>query len=69
VEGQLQHTFGNNIRVVRKEHGLSQEAFAHRLGIHPTYLGGLERGERNVTLRTIERLATQLGVDPVELLH
>ncbi len=48
---------------------MSQETFADVLEVHRTYMGGLERGERNVTLRTIERLAERLGVDPVELLR
>jgi transcriptional regulator with XRE-family HTH domain len=49
--------------------GMSQEAFADVLGVHRTYMGGLERGERNVTLRTIERLAARLGTDALDLLN
>jgi transcriptional regulator with XRE-family HTH domain len=47
---------------------MSQEAFADVLGIHRTYMGGLERGERNITLKTVERIALALGVDPADLL-
>jgi transcriptional regulator with XRE-family HTH domain len=47
---------------------LSQEEFADRLDIHRTYMGGLERGERNVTLKTVERIARSLGIDPADLL-
>jgi transcriptional regulator with XRE-family HTH domain len=47
---------------------LSQEAFADELGYHRTYIGGLERGERNLSLKAVERLAEQLGMDPLELL-
>jgi transcriptional regulator with XRE-family HTH domain len=65
VEGELQRRLGANLAAVRKGLGLSQEAFADVLGIHRTYVGGLERGERNVTLRTVERLAGSLGV-PVD---
>jgi transcriptional regulator with XRE-family HTH domain len=47
---------------------MSQEAFADVLGIHRTYMGGIERGERNLTLQTIERLAESLRVSPLDLL-
>jgi len=48
---------------------LSQEAFADLVGVHPTYMGGLERGERNLTLRSVERIAESIPVDPLELLR
>jgi len=47
---------------------MSQEEFADALDIHRTYVGGLERGERNVTLKTMERIADALGMDPCDLL-
>jgi len=68
VEGDLQRRLGRNLRDHRRVLGLSQEAFADAIGVHRTYMGGLERGERNVTLRTVERLAARLGLDPAELL-
>lgn len=68
MEGDLQRRLGQNLRRLRKAKGLSQEAFADTVPIHRTYMGGLERGERNVTLRTVERIASSLGVDPAELL-
>ena len=46
----------------------SGEGFADALGVHRTYLGGLERGERNLTLQTLEALAEQLHVEPLALL-
>ena len=67
-DGELQRTVGANLRRLRTERGLSQEAFADQLGYHRTYIGGVERGERNLTLRTVERLAGILGVEPLELL-
>jgi len=67
-DGDLQRTVGDNLRRLRTERGLSQEAFAHEVGFHRTYVGGVERGERNLTLRTVERLADVLGVQPLELL-
>lgn len=69
MEGELQQRLGANLRSLRLAEGLSQEAFADLLGVHRTYMGGLERGERNVTLRTVERLAGRLGVSPDILLE
>lgn len=68
-EGHLQRTLGKNLRAWRTEQGLSQEAFADVLGYHRTYVGGLERGERNVTLKSLERIASALGRDPVDLVR
>ena len=68
VEGDLQCRLGRNLRARRESKGLSQEEFADLVGIHRTYVGGLERGERNVTLRTVERLVERLGVDAAALL-
>jgi transcriptional regulator with XRE-family HTH domain len=68
VEGDLQRVLGANLRRLRRARGLSQEAFADVLGMHRTYVGGLERGERNVSLRALERYAEGLGVEPTELL-
>ena len=67
MEGDLQRRLGANLRALRKAKGMSQEAFADALAIHRTYVGGLERGERNVTLKTVERIASALGVDPADL--
>ncbi|HEY2332619.1 MAG TPA: helix-turn-helix transcriptional regulator [Acidimicrobiales bacterium] len=68
MEGDLQAAVGRNLRRLRQERGLSQEAFAEVLGVHRTYMGGVERGERNLTLRSLERIAARLDVDPVMLL-
>jgi transcriptional regulator with XRE-family HTH domain len=69
VEGQLQRTLGRNLREYRQRRGLSQEAFAVTLAVHRTYMGGLERGERNLTLRSVERIAARLGIEPLDLLR
>jgi transcriptional regulator with XRE-family HTH domain len=69
MDGDLQRTFGQNLRSYREAQGLSQEAFADVLGVHRTYLGGVERGERNLTLRSVERLASRLGMEPLTLLQ
>ncbi|MDX2358936.1 helix-turn-helix transcriptional regulator [Dietzia sp. PP-33] len=55
--------FGRRIRGTRLEAGLSQEELAHRVGLHRTYIGSVERGERNIGLLNIAALATVLQVD------
>jgi transcriptional regulator with XRE-family HTH domain len=69
VDGKLQRTLGRNVRRIREERGFSQEAFADLIGWHRTYVGGIERGERNLTLKAVERIADRLGIDPMELLR
>ena len=66
--GDLQKAVGRNLRAYRLERGLSQEALAEVLGVHRTYMGGIERGERNLTLKSVERMAQQIGIDPRALL-
>lgn len=66
--GDLQKRVGQNLRAHRQALGLSQEAFADVAGVHRTYMGGLERGERNLTLQSLEQLSERIGVDPEELL-
>ena len=63
----LSQYVGKNVRRLRHELGLSQEEFADRCGLHRTYVGAIERGERNITLATLARLASTLSVDPREL--
>jgi len=69
MEGDLQRNVGRNLRAYRKAEGLSQEAFAEVLGVHRTYMGGVERGERNLTLKSVERIAAKLDLEPLELLQ
>lgn len=59
--------FGAQVRSLREQAGLSQEALAAKAGIHRTYMGGIERGERNLCLRNIIRLAEALEVQPRDL--
>ncbi|WP_264737341.1 helix-turn-helix domain-containing protein [Cytobacillus firmus] len=59
---------GNKVRVVRKSKELTQEELAEKCGLQYTYIGGIERGERNVSLQTLEKLAEGLNVHPYELL-
>jgi len=60
--------FAANLRSARLQHGLSQEGLAELADLHRTYVGSVERGERNISLQNVERLANALGVDPRELL-
>jgi transcriptional regulator with XRE-family HTH domain len=60
--------FGDNLRRFRKQLGLSQEALAELAGLHWTYVGSVERGERNVSIDNICRLAWAVGVDVRDLL-
>lgn len=59
--------FGAAVRDRRKELGLSQEALAHEVGLHRTYIGGVERGERNVALVNVFRLADTLQLPAADL--
>ena len=59
---------GENLLAYRQARDLSQEAMANLLGVHQTYMGGIERGERNLTLKSVERIAERLAIDPLALL-
>jgi len=60
--------FGDGVRKHRKRNGLSQESLAFEAGLDRTYIGGVERGERNISLLNIIKLAKALGVNPGRLL-
>jgi len=59
--------FGRRVRNLRESRGWSQEDFGFKIGIHRTYIGGIERGERNPTLTTIHKIAKALGVPAADL--
>ena len=59
--------FGLRVRELRTHRGWSQEAFADLAGLHRTYIGSVERGEQNISLQNIERLAATLEVSLAEL--
>lgn len=61
--------FAVNVRRKRLEFGLSQEELAEAAGVHRTYVGMLERGEKNVTIYNIEQIALALHVEPASLLQ
>ena len=58
--------FGTGVRAERKARGYSQEAFADHIGIDRSYMGGVERGERNLSLTNIMRIVTGLEMRPSE---
>jgi len=60
-------SFGIAVRKMRHDRGLSQEALAHLAGLDRSYMGGIERGEHNVALVNIKKIANALGV-PVHVL-
>lgn len=60
--------FGNAVRLRRQALGLSQEELAFRSGIDRTYIGGVERGERNLSLKNIARIAAALNFSIADLL-
>ena len=62
-------TLGKNIKQLREAKGLSQEGLADISGLHRTYIGGIERGERNVSIINIARLAQALEVDASRLVR
>lgn len=61
--------FGERVREIRKEKGLSQEELAHKADLHRTYIGMIERAEKNITLVNIEKIANALEVNIKELLE
>ena len=64
---ERRRVFGARLRALRQERGLSQEALADLAEIHRTYVGSVERGERNIALDNIWALADALGVSAAEL--
>jgi transcriptional regulator with XRE-family HTH domain len=64
---QIQKHFGERVRELRKQKGLSQEALALACELDRTYIGGVERGERNISLINIYKIAVALGVEAREL--
>lgn len=68
MNNKLSAIVGNNIKKYRKKLGISQEELAEKAGLHRTYIGGIERGERNITLDSLQVIALALDVAPIELI-
>lgn len=67
-EQAYKNALGQAVRRLRKAKGFSQEGFADEVGLHRTYMGSIERGEQNLTIRNIVRVADHLGILPSQLL-
>ena len=67
--GDPRTTFGKQVRKLRLERGLSQEKLAELANLHRNYVGGVERGERNIAIINIVALAHALRVKPAKLLE
>ncbi len=61
--------FGEKVRITRKEKGLSQEELAHKANLHRTYIGMIERAEKNITLVNIEKVANALEISIKDLFN
>jgi transcriptional regulator with XRE-family HTH domain len=61
--------FGNKVKEERQKRGYSQEELASRAGVHRTYIGMIERAEKNITLLNIEKIANALNITIIELLR
>jgi transcriptional regulator with XRE-family HTH domain len=59
--------FGKKVAKMRKQQNLSQEELAYKCGVHRTYIGSIERGEKSPTLNTIEKIAKGLNVNIIDL--
>ena len=68
MDNELLIKFGRKVRETRKEKGLSQEELAHKADLHRTYIGMIERAEKNITLLNIEKIAIALDVSVSYLL-
>ena len=64
---KIAEIFGRRVRSLRKSRGLSQETLSEMCDLHPTYIGQIERGEKNASLETIMRICGGLNVSPSEL--
>jgi transcriptional regulator with XRE-family HTH domain len=64
---EVHKKLGTRIAELRKKHGFSQEAFAHECGFHRSYMGALERGEKNITLAMTNKVARALKMSLSEL--
>jgi transcriptional regulator with XRE-family HTH domain len=64
---KLKKIFSNNVRKYRIKQNLSQEELAEKAGVHRTYIGSVERGERNVTINVMEKICAALGIPITDL--
>ena len=67
MKSKIDIQFGSRIAELRKQLNISQEELAERCGVHRTYIGSIERGEKSPTLNTIEKFARGLNVELIDL--
>jgi transcriptional regulator with XRE-family HTH domain len=65
---KITEILARNIRKERAVLSISQDELADKSGLHRTYIGGIERGERNITLNSLEKIADALGLNPKDLI-
>ncbi len=68
ISNEPNKTLARNLRKLRAERGWSQEELAERCRLHRTYIGAIERGERNVTLNTLQSIANAVGLSSADLI-
>ena len=68
MDDDLERTLATNLVAYRMARGMSQEALAHTVGVHRTYMQRLETAKQSATLRTVGSIAQHLGVNPLDLL-
>jgi transcriptional regulator with XRE-family HTH domain len=67
IDNNILINFGKRVTFLRKESNVSQEKLAELAGLHRTYIGMIERGEKNITLKNIQKIAKALTIDIAEL--
>ncbi|WP_286134599.1 helix-turn-helix transcriptional regulator [Methylobacterium sp. Leaf123] len=67
--GALRDILATNLRRIRTERGLSQEAFGDLCGLDRSYVGSVERGQRNISIDNLERMAKALNLEPWQLIR
>lgn len=69
IDEKVKKVFGAKVRIRRERGGMSQEKFAEIVGLHRTYIGMVERGEKNISLINIVKIANGLGITVAELFN
>ena len=69
MEKDIRVIFGNRLKTLRRSQNISQEELAFRSGLHRTYISSVERGERNISLANIVKIAKALAIEPYKMLQ
>ncbi len=68
MKSDIKNILANNVRRARSKLSMSQDELADKCDLHRTYIGGIERAERNITLQSLEKIADALGLSPKDLI-